>query len=348
MKLRQVDKIPNFFRNEDSGIFYTKRMVNGRVVWRSTGHTAQKSAMRRHHEIMNELNNAKSGWAPKKVPTLNKWWLIYRESKKKAPSTWRKHTVMMKAHVLPQFGNIGLDEFTQSQFERHLNWRRRKVSESTVIGEQSLLHAVFQAAVDEDLIDKNPLRKIHRGDYKTRKRVITTDEEDKLLAVMDPWMQRWFTLMLGTGLRGGEIQNIAPADIDWEAPSLHVIGKGMNGEPKERDVPLLSPLLVEVLQTQIAERAGAKGLWPFKQLTIRLQLATLCKTVGVPKVIPHNLRHTFATRYLQSGGSIFVLSKILGHYSVAITERVYAHLLTADHAKLSQHVNLQLVYKARA
>jgi integrase/recombinase XerD len=40
----------------------------------------------------------------------------------------------------------------------------------------------------------------------------------------------------------------------------------------------------------------------------------------------HDLRHSFASLFLLDGGDIFKLSKILGHSSVAITERTYAHL----------------------
>ena len=40
---------------------------------------------------------------------------------------------------------------------------------------------------------------------------------------------------------------------------------------------------------------------------------------------PHVLRHTFGTRWLQAGGDIYKLSKILGHSSVAVTEQHYAH-----------------------
>jgi integrase/recombinase XerD len=42
---------------------------------------------------------------------------------------------------------------------------------------------------------------------------------------------------------------------------------------------------------------------------------------------PHDLRHTFGHRWLVKGGDIYTLSKILGHASVAVTEKHYAKLL---------------------
>jgi integrase len=51
------------------------------------------------------------------------------------------------------------------------------------------------------------------------------------------------------------------------------------------------------------------------------------KRAGMPKLRVHDLRHTFASRWVLDGGDIFRLSKILGHSSVVITQRVYAHLI---------------------
>lgn len=51
---------------------------------------------------------------------------------------------------------------------------------------------------------------------------------------------------------------------------------------------------------------------------------------GVAYRNPHTTRHTFATRYLQAGGRLPELSMLLGHSSVDITMRFYAHLRTED------------------
>lgn len=355
MKLLKYGDTPNLYRDEDSKIFYVRKMINGRVIWRSTGHSTERSAQRRYREIMSGFDEKKSGWEKHEVPSLSEWWTRYREAKKKSPRTWKREEEIMTLHYLPQFGRLGLDEITQNQIERALNWRRRQgVAEGTVIREQSLLHAVFQAALDDDLIDRNPLRKIPRGQYKTRTRVLTREDQLKLKQHLSSMLYRWLVFMLGTGLRLEECRGLRPSrDINWDTKpaQIHVIGKGQLGEPKERDVPLLDNVLVTVLKEQIAENEGdAKHhrrnrkdtLWAQEQGYFRKELKKACKEADVSTISPHVLRHTFATRFLQSGGDIYILSKILGHHSVKITEKVYAHLLTADHAKLSEHVTLGL------
>jgi integrase len=84
-------------------------------------------------------------------------------------------------------------------------------------------------------------------------------------------------------------------------------------------------------------------LWPQDQCYFREELARYAKKAKIDHVFPHALRHTFATRYLQGGGDIYVLSKILGHASVTMTERVYAHVQKDDLVQRSKHVQLDLV-----
>ena len=60
----------------------------------------------------------------------------------------------------------------------------------------------------------------------------------------------------------------------------------------------------------------------------------------ISSITPHVLRHTFGTRWLQAGGDIYKLSKILGHASVAVTEAHYAHLLTEELVAAGQQVKI--------
>lgn len=335
MKLRQVEGIPNFFVNEDSGIHYVRKMVNGRVVWKSTGLTNRKQAFRRYNELMTLLHEKKAGWEPKVTPTLDEWWATYRKAKTKTPRTWDVQENIMNSQWLPQLGKLELSDIKPSHIERILAWRRRKVSPGTLRHEQAVLQAVFQAAVDDDILLKSPLAKLPLLRMPIRTQVLSEEDQQKVLAIASAEVGRWLQFVLGTGLRFTEVQQLTESNIDWTAPTVTVVGKGN----RRRTVPLLSPILVEILQQQLA----IGKLWPQTHSYWLKTLHRLAKDAGVPRFSPHILRHSFATRYLQSGGDIYILSQILGHASVTMTERVYAHLLHQDHARLSQHVNLRLL-----
>ena len=64
-----------------------------------------------------------------------------------------------------------------------------------------------------------------------------------------------------------------------------------------------------------------------------------CLEIDIRPIRFHDLRHTFATRYLAKGGDITHLSLILGHSSVKITQDIYVHLNHKDLYNNIQGVN---------
>jgi len=110
----------------------------------------------------------------------------------------RSRDANIVAHFLPHFGARPLDEITKSDIVRYLNFRkaqmtaspghktRRRISESTVRRERGLLQAIFERAIEEGHDFRNPFRGIKRGKDKPRTRVLTLDEEAKLLDALHP------------------------------------------------------------------------------------------------------------------------------------------------------------------
>ncbi len=210
---------------------------------------------------------------------------------------------------------------------------RRLVSESTVRRERGLLQSIFERAIDEGYDIRNPFRGIKRGKDKPRTRVLTLDEETLLLEALHQRFERFVRFALGTGCRLDEIRGIVPErDIDWLRGTVHVIGKFR----KERDVPMQADARA-ALEEQLEEDGK---LWRQNPQRLREVLAEGSARAKIPSLTPHVLRHTFGTRWLQAGGDIYKLSKILGHSSVAVTEVHYAHLLKEDLVAASQQVKI--------
>lgn len=262
-------------------------------------------------------------------------------------SSRRNRDAQTVAHFLPHFGAKRLDEISKSDIVRYLNFRRaqktatpghktrRQISESTVRRERSLLQAIFERAIEEGHDFKNPFRGIKRGKDKPRTRVLSLDEETKLLDALHLRFQRFVRFALGTGARLDEIRGIDPdRDINWQDGTVHVIGKFR----KERDIPMQPDA-----QAALAEQLKAEDrLWKQNPQRLREVLAQGAERAKIARITPHALRHTFGTRWLQAGGDIYKLSKILGHSSVAVTEAHYAHLLKDDLVAASRQVKLPI------
>lgn len=205
--------------------------------------------------------------------------------------------------------------------------------------ERALLQSIFERAIDEGYDIRNPFRGIKRGKDKPRTRVLTLDEETLLLEALHPRFQRFVRFALGTGCRLDEIRGIDSAsDIDWIRGTVHVISKFR----KERDVPM-QPDARTALEEQLQEHGG---LWMQNPQRLREVLAEGSMRAKIPSLTPHVLRHTFGTQWLQAGGDIYKLSKILGHSSVAVTEQHYAHLLKEDLVAASQQVKIPVAPRA--
>jgi len=144
-------------------------------------------------------------------------------------------------------------------------------------------------------------------------------------------------LMYGCGLRVSEVVGLNIDAVDMQQFELRVFGKGR----KERIVPLPQGA-VHCLQAYLAERVSAMEehavfLNRFgKRLTARsvqrmLKERALENGADV-SVTPHRLRHSFATHLLAGGVDLRAIQELLGHASLATTER-YTHL---DIAKLTE------------
>lgn len=99
----------------------------------------------------------------------------------------------------------------------------------------------------------------------------------------------------------------------------------------------MQPDAKAALREQLEEEGK---LWRQNPQRLREVLAEGCVRAKIPTLTPRALRHTFGTPWLQAGGDIYKLSKILGHSSVAVTEAHYAHLLKEDLVAASEQVTL--------
>ncbi len=244
-------------------VWYLKKMINGQRFVVSTGFADRKSAERRASEIEHDIRAGIHGWKST-IPSFAEWWGIYKKTYTPMKSA-RNRDANIVAHFLPHFGARPLDEITKSDVVRYLNFRkaqmtaspghktRRRISESTVRRERGLLQAIFERAIEEGHDFRNPFRGIKRGKDKPRTRVLSLDEEARLLDALHPRFERFTRFALGTGARLDEIRIDPDRDINWQDGTVHVVGKFR----KERDIPMQPDA-----QAALAEQIEAEGqLW---------------------------------------------------------------------------------------
>jgi len=145
-------------------------------------------------------------------------------------------------------------------------------------------------------------------------------------------------VLYGCGLRVSEVVGLNVDDVDLQVLELRVFGKGR----KERVVPvpagagrLLHNYLSERLQSAGNEQAVFlnKYLARLSVRSVQRMLKDRALETGADvSVTPHRLRHSFATHLLAGGVDLRAIQELLGHASLATTER-YTHL---DIARLTE------------
>ena len=225
---------------------------------------------------------------------------------------------------------------------------RAGLSKKTVHNHLTLLIAMLNLARDLGWIERlprieEPRIRIHGKDFAFLR--TAADIRRFLDAAMsaDPVLFAMYATAVYTGARAGELAALQWDDIDLER-RLITIERSFTGVTKSDDVrhaPILDPLLPILrswrlrnpLPLVFPNQAGTmmgESARAFQELFHRvLARAGFPNARRGGKERPyirfHDLRHTFASHWMMSGGSIFRLQKILGHKSTQMTMR-YSHL----------------------
>ncbi|MEW8042601.1 MAG: DUF3596 domain-containing protein, partial [Candidatus Thiodiazotropha endolucinida] len=180
-------------------------------------------------------------------------------------STYRCYKKSCQAHLIPEFGEHRARDLTPQAIREWI--RNRTGSLKSIRNDLTPLRAILDQALNDDIIDKNPLDKIKvsklvsRSQAKTDYMVdpFTEDEIKAVLAVAkeyDPRIRNLLQFAFHTGLRTSELFGLKWGDIDWRNEIVRVQRAFVERKLKEtktkagtRDVILL-PAALEALQDQ--------------------------------------------------------------------------------------------------
>lgn len=245
--------------------------------------------------------------------------------------------------MIEYFGNIQLSELTKNSIEDFIGYRVKKVS--VYAGRKDLINikAMFNWAVDNNLLNSNSANKIKRLKTPEKLPVFFNKEDfEKLISSIESEdLKDLIIFAVNTGLRQGEIINLEFSQIDFVNRVVTLDNQThITKSKKVRSVPL-NEITFQILNKRVKKNGSTyvfslNGnminqdflIHKFKKYVIDAELN--------PKLKFHSLRHTFASWLVQRGVSIYEVSKLLGHSDIKVTE-IYAHLRAED---LRTSVNL--------
>lgn len=216
------------------------------------------------------------------------------------------------------------------------------LARTSIVRRLSALRTFFGFLEREGLVDGNPARGV--ATPRTERNlpvtlsvaeaaaVVEAPPPDTELGIRD---RALLELLYATGLRVSELVGLSLPDVDLPGRQVRTIGKGR----RERIIPFgekAAEALAAWLPARLALLAGrrARGEPLFLNArggrltdrSVRRVLLSALSAAEVPRhASPHALRHSFATHLLAAGADLRTIQELLGHASLATTQR-YTHL----------------------
>lgn len=264
-----------------------------------------------------------------------KWeYLLYAEAMLSWKTTLTYKTTFNK--MVEHFGNPMLSELSTKQLEEFIQVIIKKSSHAA---RKHLINikAAFNKAVRDGYLLTNPASTIKRIKPPEKLPVFYSDDEFKKLikkCTTDDWKDI-ITFAVNTGMRQMEIITLRKRQINFT--ENHIILDNQYSLTKSRKIRILpyNETVSEILTRRLKKKdieavVFTRNGEPYSQDFLTHNFKKLRKKAGLNvKLNFHSLRHTFASRLVQRGVSIYHVSKLLGHADVSTTQ-IYAHLRTED------------------
>ena len=223
--------------------------------------------------------------------------------------------------------------------------QERKISNSSLEKIRCCLSSFYKWCVAEEYLEKNPVLPVKKikFDKPQRKPCTQIDLEYLRLACNTPKQKAILETLYSTGCRVGELANLKKSDIDWQAKTVHLFGKGQKHRTSflnaKAEVALKEYLKTRTDNNEFLFVSDRKPYNEMHVSGIQKIIREMAKRAGEnldKKVSPHILRHTTATRMLENNADITSIQAILGHENINTT-MIYAHStlgnVKMDHSK---------------
>ena len=340
--------------NRSDGIYEIKAtigkdVISGKVIRKSFYSSKSKADAREKANEYIRHQELKSYGVIKEDDTsllLKDWadkWLKTYKKPNVSENTYiltYEHTV--EKHIKPVFKNAKLKDIKPIDIQELFSLKKN-LSESMLDKINLCLMGIFETAIDNDLIIKNPAKNITYKSEKQKavKKIYSSKQIDVAKQFFKTEMPE-LVILLCSGLRRGELVGLKWEDINFERKSItvnrsiadHKSGGVVVRPPKwnsYREIPLENDAETVLLSLDKKSeyvfpnnlnRVQSPNTW--SQKLDRCMKLFSSKT-GLPMLTAHELRHTYGTDLRRRGIDIYTIQKIMGHRDIKMTSELYVH-----------------------
>lgn len=281
---------------------------------------------------------------------IEAFWKPSLDRKQIKPSTLDGYESVLERHVLPLLGDLCILDITPLHIEEFV---QKKTAEAlalkTIRNMLMVLRGIFSLAVEQDIIQRSPVRRSHMPEIqKKQKRIWSPDEVRKIIEEAPAAYKALFTLVALTGVRFGELLALQWKHVDFQSEMLLIAQSLYHGQiqpPKTegsaRRIPL-GKVLCEILKNhcQSSQHCRPDDFVFCKSDGSPLHPDVIRKDVLYPVLDRlgierhsresgfHAFRHCAASFVNNETGNLKLVQNLLGHSNLSTTADIYTHNFT--------------------
>jgi integrase len=334
-----------------------KWRIDGRAVYESFATEKQARAAAARIEARELLDERPPPASEPAALTLGRWWDLWNPGKQWRASSRIKHESNYRLYIGPVFGKVALTAITGADIRRwHRKLEGRKLAPRTIASIHRTLAGCLQGAVEDELLHRNPARAARLAHTsRTPPVALSADDLDALYDALEqttPSLVGFARLIAHTGLRRSEISGLTWDRIDLDtgvitidrqmdhvAPTLPAWTPPKNNRTRR---VVLSETATGLLRSHRLAQAVVRldGLVftdeqgrPFGPSRLgHCWRTAAARTAADGHPLPaaargwHSIRHSYASRLLESGVAPATVATQLGH-SVNELLSTYSHVV---------------------
>ncbi len=255
-------------------------------------------------------------------------YLVIIDGQKKPKTVQREETVFRTLRLF--IPNEKIRNISASTIRQYAHYRidECKVSPATVNTELRTLKSFFNILIAHDYVQINPIMSVKLLPVENKEpQTFSDDEIEKILnQVDDPNYMDLIQMYLHTGARRAELllPNFTWENVDFAGKMIRLRGKF----DKERLVPLDNKAFDILHKRKFQQKLEHPFNFDYHYMYKKIK--KYITDAGIKNGTLHGFRRSFGSKLVQSGVDIYVVSKLLGHSSIKVTEQAYIHLLDSN------------------